>query len=330
MANVPRVLSGVQPTGQLHIGNYIGAISHWVREQDDFENFFCIVDLHALTVPEAINPDALRACVLDVAALYLACGIDPEKAAVFVQSDVRQHAELAWILNCITPMGWMEKMTQFKSKSEGKSSVSVGLFSYPILQAADILLYQADAVPVGDDQRQHIEITRDIADRFESLFGYSFTRPKIKMGVTGARVMGLDDPSTKMSKSSKNSGHAVSLLDTPKTILKKFKSAKTDSGREVRTDDLSAGIRNLIEIYQSFAGGTFEEACATFEGRGYGELKKEVGIAVADGLSPIREKYHEIRGNQSRLKQILAQSADRATAVAEATMKEVRYAVGVR
>ena len=198
------VFSGVQPTGDLHIGNLIGAISLWVREQDKHDNIFCVVDLHALTMPEAITAERLRANSLDVAALYVACGIDPDRSIIFLQSQVRQHAELAWILNCVTPMGWMNRMTQFKSKSEKGVSGTVGLYSYPILQAADILLYHTDLVPVGEDQRQHIEITQDIAERFERLFGYHFTRPEIMVQQVGARVMGLDDPEAKMSKSSTN------------------------------------------------------------------------------------------------------------------------------
>jgi tryptophanyl-tRNA synthetase len=324
------VFSGVQPTGDLHIGNLIGAISLWVREQDRHDNIFCVVDLHALTVPEAIEAARLRASSLDVAALYVACGIDPERSIIFLQSQVRQHAELAWILNCVTPMGWMNRMTQFKSKAEKAETVGVGLYSYPILQAADILLYHTDLVPVGEDQRQHIEITQDIAQRFEGLFGYKFTRPEIMVQQVGARVMGLDDPEAKMSKSAANPRHAISILDEPATILKKLKSAKTDSRTAVDAADPGAGVRNLLTIYHAFAGGTWEDALKRFDGQGYGALKIGVAEAVIAGLEPIQSRYAELRRDEAALTAMLARSAEAAAERAEATMKDVRAAVGVR
>ncbi|HEY0112175.1 MAG TPA: tryptophan--tRNA ligase [Allosphingosinicella sp.] len=324
------VFSGVQPTGDLHIGNYIGAMSLWVREQDRHDNIFCIVDLHALTIPEAIEGPRLRANSLDVAALYLACGIDPEKSLVFIQSQVRQHSELAWILNCVTPMGWMNRMTQFKSKSKGADSSGVGLYSYPILQAADILLYHTHLVPVGEDQRQHIEITQDIAQRFGHLFGYQFTRPEILVQKVGARIMGLDDPEAKMSKSSANPRHAIRLLDPPELILKKLKSAKTDSRTAVDAADLGAGVTNLITIYHAFAGGTWEEAVARFDGQGYGALKTGVAEAVIAGLEPIQRRHAEIRGDEAGLTAFLRRSGEAAAERAEATMTKVREAVGIR
>jgi tryptophanyl-tRNA synthetase len=324
------VFSGVQPTGGLHIGNYIGAVSLWVREQDKHDNIFCIVDLHALTIPEAIEAARLRSNSLDVAALYLACGIDPEKSLVFIQSHVRQHAELAWILNCVTPMGWMNRMTQFKSKSEKAETVGVGLYAYPILQAADILLYHTDFVPVGEDQRQHIEITQDIAQRFEGLFGYKFTRPEIMVQQVGARVMGLDDPEAKMSKSATNPRHAISILDEPAVILKKLKSAKTDSRTAVDAADPGAGVRNLITIYQAFAGGSWDEALRRFDGQGYGALKTGVAEAVIAGLEPIQRRFAELRSDEGALTTMLTRSAEAAAERAEATMKDVRAAVGVR
>ncbi|HEX8573637.1 MAG TPA: tryptophan--tRNA ligase, partial [Allosphingosinicella sp.] len=284
----------------------------------------------ALTVPEAIEAERLRSNSLDVAALYLACGIDPAKSLVFIQSHVRQHSELAWILNCVTPMGWMNRMTQFKSKSEKAETVGVGLYSYPVLQAADILLYHTDFVPVGEDQRQHIEITQDIAQRFEGLFGYSFTRPEIMVQQVGARVMGLDDPEAKMSKSSTNPRHAISILDEPGTILKKLKSAKTDSGTAVDSADLGAGVRNLITIYQAFAGGSWDDAVKRFDGQGYGALKTGVAEAVIAGLEPIQRRYAELRRDEGALMAMLTRSAEAAAARAEATMKDVRSAVGVR
>jgi len=324
------VFSGVQPTGGLHIGNLIGALSLWVREQEKHDNIFCVVDLHALTIPEAIEAKALHAHSLDMAALYVACGIDPDKSIIFLQSQVRQHAELAWILECVTPMGWMNRMTQFKTKAEKQETVGVGLYTYPILQAADILLYHTDLVPVGEDQRQHIEITQDIAQRFEGLFGYRFTRPEIMVREVGARVMGLDDPAAKMSKSSTNPKHAIGVLDEPGAILKKLKSAKTDSRTAVDATDLGAGVRNLITIYQAFAGGTWDEAVRRFDGQGYGALKTGVAEAVVAGLEPIQKRFRELRDDEAALEAMLKSSAEAAAERAEATMVEVRKAVGVR
>ena len=324
------VFSGVQPTGDLHIGNLIGALSLWVREQERHDNIFCVVDLHALTIPEAIRAKALHKSSLDVAALYVACGIDPDKSIIFLQSQVRQHAELAWILECVTPMGWMNRMTQFKSKSEKQDTVGTGLYTYPILQAADILLYHTDLVPVGEEQRQHIEITQDIAQRFEGLFGYHFTRPEIMVQQVGARVMGLDDPEAKMSKSAANPKHAIGILDEPGAILKKLKSAKTDSRTAVDGADLGAGVKNLVTIYHAFAGGTWDEAVRHFDGQGYGALKTGVAEAVIAGLEPIRKRFHELRDDEASLEAMLRRSADAAAERAEATMLEVRKAVGVR
>jgi tryptophanyl-tRNA synthetase len=324
------VFSGVQPTGDLHIGNLIGAISQWVREQDSYDNIFCVVDLHALTVPEAIEAKRLASTSLDVAALYVACGIDPDKSIIFLQSEVRQHSELAWILNCATPMGWMNRMTQFKSKAEKMETVGVGFYSYPILQAADILLYHTDLVPVGEDQRQHIEITQDIAQRFEGLFGYRFTRPEALIPTVGARVMGLDDPEAKMSKSSTNPRHAISILDEPASILKKLKSAKTDSRTAVDASDPGAGVRNLVTIYHAFAGGSWDDALRRFDGQGYGALKTGVAEAVIAGLEPIQRRFAELRRDEGALTAMLARSAEAAAERAEATMKDVRAAVGIR
>ncbi|HEY0412575.1 MAG TPA: tryptophan--tRNA ligase [Allosphingosinicella sp.] len=324
------VFSGVQPTGDLHIGNLIGAISLWVREQDRHDNIFCVVDLHALTIPEAIQAERLRSTSLDVAALYVACGIDPERSIIFLQSQVRQHAELAWILDCVTPTGWMNRMTQFKSRAKDAETLGVGFYAYPVLQAADILLYHTDLVPVGEDQRQHIEIAQDIAQRFEGLFGYHFTRPEIMVQKVGARVMGLDDPEAKMSKSSANPRHAIGLLDEPAVILKKLKSAKTDSRTAVDAADPGAGVRNLLTIYQAFAGGTWDEALRRFEGQGYGALKTGVAEAVIAGLEPIQRRFAELRRDEGALLAMLQRSAEAAAERAEATMKDVRAAVGVR
>jgi tryptophanyl-tRNA synthetase len=324
------VFSGVQPTGDLHIGNLIGALSLWVREQEKHDNIFCVVDLHALTIPEAIEAKTLHSSSLDVAALYVACGIDPTRSLIFLQSQVRQHSELAWILECVTPMGWMNRMTQFKSKAEKQETVGIGLYTYPILQAADILLYHTDLVPVGEDQRQHIEITQDIAQRFEGLFGYGFTRPEIMVQQVGARVMGLDDPEAKMSKSATNPRHAIGLLDEPNVILKKLKSAKTDSRTAVDASDLGAGVKNLLTIYHAFAGGSWDEAVKRFDGQGYGALKTGVAEAVIAGLEPIQKRFRELRGDEAALEAMLKRSAEAAAERAEATMVEVRKAVGVR
>jgi tryptophanyl-tRNA synthetase len=324
------VFSGIQPTGDLHIGNLIGAISQWVRDQGKHDNIFCVVDLHALTIPEAIEAERLRSTSLDVAALYVACGIDPDKSIIFLQSQVRQHSELAWILNCATPMGWMNRMTQFKSKAEKMETVGVGFYSYPILQAADILLYHTDLVPVGEDQRQHVEVTQDIAQRFEGLFGYRFTRPEALIPKVGARVMGLDDPEAKMSKSSTNPRHAISILDEPAVILKKLKSAKTDSRTAVDAADPGAGVRNLVTIYHAFAGGSWDDALKRFDGQGYGALKTGVAEAVIAGLEPIQRRFAELRRDEDTLTAMLSRSAEAAAERAEAVMKDVRAAVGIR
>jgi tryptophanyl-tRNA synthetase len=322
------VFSGVQPTGKMHIGNYLGAISLWVRNQHRYRNFFCIVDLHALTIPENIDPRALRQNSFDVAALYIACGIDPKQSVIFIQSQVKQHTELAWLLNCVTPMGWMNRMTQFKVKSKSAETIGVGLYDYPVLQASDILLYQTNLVPVGEDQRQHIEITQDIAQRFGNLFGEVFTIPQVLVQEVGARIMGLDDPTAKMSKSSKNDKHAINLLDDENTILKKVRSAKTDSQIAVDVTNMSPGVRNLVDIYHAFEGGDYHATLRHFDGASYGRLKTEVGERVAAGLAPIQEHYRFLRNDQSALEAIVNSSAEMAREVAETTMVRVRKAIG--
>ncbi|MCH8865044.1 MAG: tryptophan--tRNA ligase, partial [Chloroflexi bacterium] len=248
-----RAFSGIQPTGDIHIGNYLAAIKHWVASQTELESIFCIVDLHAITTPQ--DAETLRAKTREVTGLLFAAGIDPELSTVFVQSHIGAHAELAWILNCFTPMGWMQRMTQFKEKSEDlKDQVSVGLFAYPALMAADILLYETDVVPVGEDQKQHVELTRDIAQRFNSIYGQTFVLPEAFIPKTGARIMGLDDPTKKMSKSETDSGHAINLLDSPDAIRSKVMRATTDSRREVCFDENRPGIYNLLVIYELFTG----------------------------------------------------------------------------
>ncbi len=327
-----RVLSGVQPSGNLTIGNYLGALKHWAREQHNFDSFFCVVDLHAVTVPH--DPAQLRDKTREVAALYLACGIDPAVSTVFVQSHVTAHSELAWLLTCLTPLGWLNRMTQFKDKSakQQAESVGTGLLAYPVLMAADILLYHADAVPVGEDQRQHLELTRDIAQRFNHMFGETFTVPAAMIPPAGARIKGLDEPTAKMSKSETDSEyHAIYLLDPPNRVKKKIMRAVTDSGREIAFSDdpERAGVNNLLEIYQGFAGGTREEVEAHFaNARGYGDLKKEVVEVVNAGLAPIQQRYHELTAEAGYIDELLAEHAARAAEVADATVEQVRQRMG--
>lgn len=328
---LPRVFSGVQPTSTPHIGNYVGALRQWVQQQDEGENIFCVVDLHALTIPEEIDPKELKAASRSVAALYLAVGIDPERSIVFVQSHVPEHTELSWLLNCVTPLGWLYRMTQFKSKSEERESVGAGLLNYPVLMASDILLYDTDRVPVGDDQVQHIELTRDVAVRFNNLFGDTFVIPKAVIPKVGARIMGLDEPEAKMSKSvaAKRDGHAIGLLDDEKRIRKSIMSAVTDSGREVRFEHASPGVRNLLTIHQALTGQEMSAIEAEFEGAGYGHLKKAVVASVMEALTPIQARYNEYLSDAAELDRILQNGAERARAVASVTIQRVRDAMGV-
>lgn len=323
-----RVFSGIQPSGNLHIGNYIGALKQWVDLQDEYENIFCIVDLHAITVPQ--DPKVLKQKIRELAGIYFASGIDPEKSTVFVQSDISAHAELGWILNCFTPMGWMGRMTQFKEKSEKlKEGVSVGLFDYPVLMAADILLYQTDKVPVGEDQKQHVEITRDIAQKFNNVYGEVLKLPDPMIPKMGARIMGLDDPTKKMSKSEAARGHAISLLDTPDEIRAKIMSATTDSQKEIVFDKDRAAIYNLLIIYQAFSGLSNQEIEQKFSGVGYGEFKKDLAEVVVEGLRPLQEKYKELTSDPAELDRMLKDGADKVRPIAEQTLKEVKEKVGL-
>src|SRR5271163_2441697 len=287
-----RVLSGVQPSGNLHIGNYLGALANWVRIQYDYESIFCIVDLHAITVYQ--EPAELRARIREVAALFIAAGIDPKHSRIMVQSSVPAHAELAWMLTCVTPMGWLERMTQFKAKAAAQESVGSGLFQYPVLMAADILLYQAAIVPVGEDQSQHLELARDIAQRFNSLYGETFTMPATHLPTVGARVMGLDDPTIKMSKSTSGAGHAVSLLDPPDVIRRKIMRSTTDSNPGVDFENPGAGVRNLLTIFQAFTEWPDDRMREHFSGMRYGDLKKQVAEAVVAALEPVQQRYRDI------------------------------------
>lgn len=327
----PRVLSGIATTGTLHIGNYIGALSVWADEQDRYDNYFMIADLHALTIPENVQPDALRSRIREALALYVACGLDPSRSAIFRQSEVSAHATLSWILGCLTPVGWLERMTQYKSKSSAVTA-SAGLFTYPVLQAADILLYQADFVPVGDDQRQHIEITRDIAQRFNHLFGQVFTLPESLIRKSGARIMGLDDPSIKMSKSlaGTRDGHAIGLLDPPDKIRRTVMRAVTDSGSKVNPEQLSPGLDNLLVLFEALTGLSREVVLTKFAGQGYGVLKRELADVAIEKVSAIQARYRELREDDATLDAILTEGANKAKSVANATLQAAMHATGLR
>jgi tryptophanyl-tRNA synthetase len=326
-----RVFSGVQPTGKLHLGNYVGALSQWAANQDEYENVFCVVDLHALTIPEAIDPKVLHAKNREVAALYIAAGIDPGRATIFLQSQVSQHPELTWVLNCVTPLGWLERMTQFKAKSGTAESVGTGVLDYPVLMAADILLYDTNFVPVGDDQRQHVELTRDVAMRFNHMFGETLVIPEPLIRASGARIMGFDDPTQKMSKSTgeQKATHSVGLLDPPDTIRKVIMRAATDSGNDVRFDTAAPGVRNLLSIYEVISGETRAGIEALFDGKGYGFLKRTVADAVIAELEPLQRRYADLTADPATIEEILRRGAERARPIAERTMERVRAATGL-
>lgn len=317
----------MQPTGNLHIGNYLGALKNWVRIQHQYECIYCIVDLHAIT--DYQEPAALRARIREVAALYVAAGIDPKVSSIFVQSAVSGHAELAWLLTCVSQVGWLQRMTQFKSKTENKDSIGNGLLQYPVLMAADILLYQAAVVPVGEDQSQHLELTRDIVQRFNSLYGETFAMPATKLPSVGARIMGLDDPTKKMSKSVPVAGHAVWLLDDLKVAHKKIMRATTDSSPAVDFETMGDGVANLLAIYQAFTETTGDQVRAEFAGMRYGDLKKRVAEAVVAGLEPIQRRYREITGDPAILERLLDEGADRVRPIAEATLRLAKERMGL-
>lgn len=322
-----RVFSGVQPTGQIHLGNYIGALQRFTQFQEENDAFYCVVNLHAMTIPH--DPVELREKTLELAALYLAIGLDPKKATLFVQSDVPAHAELAWMLQCVAYMGEANRMTQFKEKSEGKDSVSVGLFTYPVLMAADILLYQTDYVPVGEDQKQHLELTRDLANRFNQRFGQTFKIPEPKIEKVGARIMALDNPTKKMSKSAKTGGNNIAVLDDPSVIKKKLMRAVTDSENEIRYDpENKPGVSNLLTILSLLAGKSIQELERAYSGQGYGRLKQDVVDVVVGELAPIRERYEEIR-KSGEVESVLAKGAERATEVAGETLRTVKRKMGI-
>jgi tryptophanyl-tRNA synthetase len=328
MAERKRVFSGIQPTGELHLGNYLGALRRWVDLQDEHECFFCIVDLHALTAPW--NPAGLREQTLAASSLLIACGIDPDRSTLFVQSHVPAHAELAWILQCLTRMGELRRMVQFKEKSKGESeSVGVGLFTYPVLQAADVLLYGAHGVPVGEDQRQHIELMRDLALRFNSRLGDTFVLPEPWIAATGARIMALDDPAQKMSKSAARPASSIQLLDEPEVILKKCKAAVTDSGRAVKAAPDKPALTNLLTIFSLLEGVPIGAVEDRFEGKGYGDFKTALAEVISDHLAPVRHRYAELMEDRDELARLLADGAERAAKVAEDMLRLVRDRSGL-
>ncbi|GAA7520438.1 tryptophan--tRNA ligase [Helicobacter pylori] len=321
-----RVFSGIQPTGQIHLGNYLGAIKHWVELQDEYENLFCIVNSHAITLP--IEPTFLKSQTYELVKLLLACGIDPNQSGLFIQSEVDEHPALAWLLDCQVSMGEMQRMTQFKDKSlKNPKSVNVGLFNYPILMASDILLYQSDLVPVGEDQKQHLELTRNVAEKFNRDFGDCFKVPEPLIAKVGARVMGLDDPKVKMSKSHKGANHAIFLLDEPDVIVKKIKKAATDSMGVIAFDEKREGVFNLLNIYMLLSDESPEKIEERFKNKGYGDFKKELAEVMIQALKPIQERYKEISDDE--VKAVLNCGAEKARPLARATYQKAKELMGL-
>ncbi|MBU1110772.1 tryptophan--tRNA ligase, partial [Patescibacteria group bacterium] len=321
--------SGIAPSGNLHVGNYIGAVRNWVKTQSQKANIFCVVDLHALTVPQ--NPEKLRAKIREVAALYLACGIDPEQSNIFVQSHNSDHAQLAWLLDCITPMGWMRRMTQFKDKSQKqKELVSVGLFNYPVLMAADILLYQANEVPVGEDQKQHVEIARDIAEKFNSRYGEVFTLPEAVIDQASARIMSLQEPTSKMSKSDPDANGAIFLLDDLETARRKIKIAVTDSGKEIRRGKDKPALTNLLTIFSTLSGRSdINKIEEEYQGSGYKEFKQDLTEVIVEFLRPIQQKYQQIQADKTYLDEVLEKGLEAARPISGQTLRSVQEAMGL-
>ncbi len=322
------IFSGIQPSGNLHIGNYLGAIKNWIPLQENNKCIFCVVDYHAITVKQ--DPEDLRKKILEVACTYLASGIDPEKSTIFIQSQVKEHTELAWILNTIAKISELERMTQFKDKAKAhKENVNVGLFDYPVLMAADILLYKSDLVPVGQDQKQHIEIARTLAERFNNIFGKTFVIPEPLIKKEGAKIMGLDDPARKMSKSAASPKNYISLIDSPETIRKKIKSAATDSGSEILMREDKPAISNLLTIYHLLSGKTVKEIEKKYENAKYSEFKNDLAEITVGYLSAFQNKLSELEKNQDHIKKILAVGAEKARSIARETMKEVKEKIGL-
>jgi len=321
-----RIFSGAQPTGQLHIGNYLGALKNWVALQDEYESFYCIVNLHAITLPQ--DPQVLRQKTLDLARIYLAAGLDPNKSTIFIQSDVPEHTELTWVLSCISRLGELERMTQFKDKGKGnRERAGAGLLFYPVLMAADILLYQTDLVPIGQDQKQHLELTRDLAERFNRDFGETFAVPDAYIPPVGAKIMSLQEPSNKMSKSDEDPAGSIFLLDDADMITKKIKRAVTDSGTEIRFDTDRPAITNLLTIYQLLTGKMPAECEQHFAGKGYGHLKTEIAEVVIEFLRPFQQKVKEY--DEATLTNILKPGAEKARSVASKTLADVYSKIGI-
>lgn len=323
------ILSGIQPSGQLMLGNYLGSIKNWAELQDEFECLYMIADLHSLTVYQ--EPKEKRENILNTIALYIACGLDPKKNNIFLQSHVHEHCELSWILNCYAYMGELSRMTQFKEKSEKHSqNINSGLFTYPVLMAADILLYQADLVPVGADQKQHLEIARNIAIRFNNLYKNTFKVPEVHIPKFGSRIMSLQEPDKKMSKSDDNKNNIIGLLDSPETITKKIKKSVTDSdGKVVYDKELKPGVSNLMNIFSSVTGLSYEKIEFEFEGKGYGDFKKELANVIVDCLRPIQERFNDLKQNQDYLAEVYNKGASVAGTKAQDTMKTVSDRVGL-
>src|SRR5688500_17016276 len=322
-----RIFSGAQPTGNVHLGNYLGALKNWVALQHEYESFFCIVNLHAITVTH--DPKLLAESTRNLTRIYLAVGIDPQVSTVFIQSDVPEHAELTWVLNCVVRISELERMTQYKDKAkkQQQENVTAGLLTYPALMAADILLYQTDLVPVGHDQKQHLELTRDVAERFNRDFGETFRVPDAFIPKVGAKIQALDDPSKKMSKSDENANGRISLLDDPDTVRRKLKRAVTDSGTEVRFDQTRPAVNNLLSMFQLFTGKTPEEVEAHFEGKGYAQLKGDLAEATIEFLRPFQERVRGI--GDEELSRILRDGAEKARAIASETMRTVKERMGL-
>jgi tryptophanyl-tRNA synthetase len=323
-----RVFSGIKPSGSPQLGNYLGAIRRWAADQGKYDNVFCIVDLHAIT--EYVKPAELKQYIREQTGMLIASGIDPDKSILFQQSHVHEHSELAWILNCYIPMGWMQRMTQYKEKAEEqKEQVSVGVFDYPSLMAADILLYDTDTVPVGDDQKQHVELTRDVAQRFNYIYGDTFKLPEPVVGEVGARIMGLEDPTRKMSKSEGGSGQSIDLLDSEDAIRRKIMRATTDSQRDIVFDESRPGIFNLLTIYQTITGESRNDIENRFHGKGYSDFKKALGELVVETLRPVQKRYAEITADPVYLESILKKGADKATPIARKKLAQVRERIGL-
>ena len=323
-----RIFSGIQPSGELTLGSYMGAIKNWVDLQDDYDCLYCIVDMHAITVRQ--DPATLRRRSVNQLAQYIACGLDPQKNIMFIQSHVPQHAELGWVLGCYTQFGELSRMTQFKAKSKQHAdNITSGLFTYPVLMAADILLYQADLVPVGVDQKQHLELTRDIAIRFNNIYGDVFTVPEPYIPKAGAKIMSLQEPEKKMSKSDENTNAFIALLDPPDVIARKLKRAVTDSDGEIRFAEEKPGVSNLLTIYSAITGKAMLECEKEFAGQGYGVLKQGVTDAVIAELEPLQKRYHEVRGDKAFLEKIMTENAEKAAYAARKTLSKVQRRIGL-